>query len=445
MKGRSIQDCLAWAFEYIQQCQASGRACCILKLDFAKAFDMIEHEPMIDIMHHMGFSNKWLGWVKCIFSSGSSAILLNGAPGRQFYCKRGVQQGDPLSSLIFVLTANLLQAAINDASQRGLLQHPIPTSDDSYPVIQYADDTIVVLPACPQQADHLKEILVDYATSVGLSINFHKSTLVPINLDQIQTTNLAQIFGCTVGKLPFTYLGLPMGTTRPSVMDLMPLVSSVQRRVPAAASLLDYGSKLTLVNSVVMSLAIYAMCSIKINPKIIDPLNKLRRCCLWQKQSDDGVRGNSLVAWDLVCHPKNKGGLGVINLKMQNQGLLLKQLQKFYNRVDIPWVQLIWNKYYTDKVPHASDPCGSFWSRDLMSLLDIYRGVTNVKLVVGDLVLFWKDLWSTDVLSTSHLRAFSFAKNEDISVKKLLTSDSLGQVFHLPLSVEAIEKIRDLQ
>ena len=79
LKGRSIEDCLAWAFEYIHQCQASGRACCILKLDFVKAFDTIQHEPMIEIMRHMGFDEKWLGWIKCIFSSGSSAMLLNGA------------------------------------------------------------------------------------------------------------------------------------------------------------------------------------------------------------------------------------------------------------------------------------------------------------------------------------------------------------------------------
>lgn len=105
----------------------------------------------------------------------------------------------------------------------------------------------------------MKEILMDYATSIGLSINFHKSTLVPINLDDAQTDTLAQIFGCVVSQMLFTYLGLQMGTMRPSVTDLMPLVTSVQRRVPAAASLLDYGSKLMLVNSVVTSLAIYAM------------------------------------------------------------------------------------------------------------------------------------------------------------------------------------------
>lgn len=120
------------------------------------------------------------------------------------------------------------------------------------------------------------------------------------------------------------------------------------------ASLLDYGSKLTFVNSILTSLAIYAMCSIKIPPRIVEHLDKLRRHCFWNNKTDDGQKHNSLAAWDLICRPKPKCGLGIINLKLQNQGLSLKQLHKFYNKIDVPWVTLVWTKYYEGKVPHAS-------------------------------------------------------------------------------------------
>lgn len=124
IKTRTIQDCLAWAYEYIYQYQHSKREIVILKLDFTKAFDTVEHNVILQMLKHLGFDDKWCDWTQRILASGTSSILLNGVPGKHFHCKRGVRQGDPLSPLLFVLAADLLQCIINRGHRDGLFELP---------------------------------------------------------------------------------------------------------------------------------------------------------------------------------------------------------------------------------------------------------------------------------------------------------------------------------
>jgi hypothetical protein len=183
IKGRSISDTFVHAAELVQVCHKRKKPAVVLKLDFAKAFDTVNWDGLFRVFQARGFSDLWISWMKIILTSSKTAVLVNGQPGPWITCRRGLRQGDPISPYLFLLVAETLQCLIRNCS--GVL-HP---TEDGLPceVLQYADDTLIVLKGDLQGVSLLKQILDQFAALSGLHINYGKSTLVPIHLDE-QTT-----------------------------------------------------------------------------------------------------------------------------------------------------------------------------------------------------------------------------------------------------------------
>jgi hypothetical protein len=193
------------------------------------------------------------------------------------------------------LAADLLQHIINKA-HAGLLQLPIQSFENAgFPIIQYADDTIIFLKAAQKELLGLRALLESFAQSTGLRVNYAKTGMVPINLSLEKAEIMAGVFGCRIQSMPFTYLGLPMGTTKPRVEHFAPLMNRAERQLTSISSMLTYAGKLQLVNSVLSSLPTFTMCSLAVPVAVLEYFDRARRNCLW-RNSDINAKSKPLVA-----------------------------------------------------------------------------------------------------------------------------------------------------
>nr|GEU60523.1 hypothetical protein [Tanacetum cinerariifolium] len=103
------------------------------------------------------------------------------------------------------------------------------------------------------------------------------------------------------GSLPIRYLGVPMMTRKLHNIDCRVLINNVKKRI------LDWKDK-------------YLLCA----------------DFLWS--FDEGRRGFTSVAWKDICAPKNQGCLGLISMKLMNEGLMIKHLWNVVSKKDSLWV-----------------------------------------------------------------------------------------------------------
>ena len=241
--------------------------------------------------------------------------------------------------------------------------------------------------------------------------------------------------------MPFTYLGLPLGTTKPSVQDFSPLLNRIERKMSGFSRLLSYDGRLILVNAILSALPTFYMCSLKIPPQVVRQIDLYRKHCLWSK-GDINRKGSRLVAWETTCKPKNHGGLDIIDIEKQNDALLMKHLNSFYNHHDLPWVNLTWSKLYSNSQtpPQARCPVGSFWWKDLLKLFTPLKNLIKCDPSRGNTDLFWSGSWSPLPLKEKYPHLFSFSKKPKCSIRYFLDNE-LEANFSLPLSSQATEQL----
>lgn len=121
-----------------------------------------------------------------------------------------VRQGDPLSPFLFSLVANGLSALLSLATRANLIDG-FHLHDSTISHLQFVDDTMVFLKPINVRISNLKHILHIFEIISGLKVNWEKSSVPGIHVEDSHLDSIATLMGCKVEKLLLKYLGMPLG------------------------------------------------------------------------------------------------------------------------------------------------------------------------------------------------------------------------------------------
>jgi hypothetical protein len=240
-----------------------------------RVYDRVCWHFLEEMLSTRGFSSKWISWVMRLVKRGSIAIRLNDRNSHYFQPRKGLRQGDPLSPLLFNLVVDVFTRMLCTIASKGyligLMNRRCPEGIIS---LQYADDTLLFLVNDAQGANHLKWLMIFFEDLSGLKINYHKSDLIAINLDEQEVVQFAKKIYCKVGDFPFKYLGVSLHHEKLKREDIQPVVDKTINRIPEwKGRLLSYSARQTLLKACLTSIPIYLMSIIKFSKWVVKIIN----------------------------------------------------------------------------------------------------------------------------------------------------------------------------
>jgi len=126
--------------------------------------------------------------------------------------------------------------------------------------LQFVDDNLLIGNKNWANVHAMSVGLVLFKVMLGLKVNFHKSSLVGVNINASWLSEAASVLGRKVGKAQFLYLGLPIGDDLHRLLFWEPVVNRNKTRFSGWHSwFLSFGGCLIPLKSVLTALPIYAL------------------------------------------------------------------------------------------------------------------------------------------------------------------------------------------
>ncbi|GJX38590.1 RNA-directed DNA polymerase, eukaryota [Tanacetum coccineum] len=420
--------------EVLNWCKRKRKQAMFFKVDFAKAYDSVRWDYLLDILHAFGFGPNWCRWIRGTFTSSMASILVNGSPTSEFPFCCGLKQGDPLAPYLFILIMESLHISFSRVVDDGLFKGFQLHGSVNISHLFYADDAMFIGEWSEQNLHNIVKVLNCFHLASGLKINIAKSQVLGVGVSQNVVVQAANRIGCAVLNTPFRYLGVTVGECMSRKSAWVGLVNKLQARLSKwKVKTLSIGGRLTLLKSVLGASPIYYMSIFKVPKGVLKTMESIRSKFFNGVDSSD--RKISWVAWDNVLASKLNGGLGVSSFFALNRALLLKWVWRFISGDGSLWCKVIQAIYGSKFDLHVTDQ-PSIWCsilREVKSLKDSgFDFSSHCKKRIGDgsCTSFWYDIWLADApLCVQFPRLFALELDKEIVVANKMGASSVSASF----------------
>lgn len=353
----------------------------IVKLDLEKAYDRLEWGFLRTILQKIGFDEKMLSLIMSCLQTTSLTVLWNGDGVEEFKPTRGLRQGDPLAPYLFVLSMEILSQAINNSVAEGDW-HPIKVTRGGPDIshLMFADDLILMGEATYKQAETMQRILEEFCSWSGQKISGEKSRVFfSQNTDSTKQQQLSDKFGIQTTKDLGKYLGIPILHGRVTRNTFQPIVDKVRNKLSTwKIKTMSRMARLVLIQSVTSTIPFYYMQTVKLPAGIIREIEKLNRDFLWGDTQDK--RQHHPISWKVICSPKDEGGLGLKQLNLVNQALMVKLGWRMVMEKHTLWARTLWAKYGSPFTNTQTKQNTSFIWRSMKHAMEILTEVFRRQL-----------------------------------------------------------------
>ncbi|GJX00618.1 putative RNA-directed DNA polymerase [Tanacetum coccineum] len=395
--GRSIADNVLLTQELMHNYHLDrGVPRCAFKVDIQKAYDTVDWDFLKQVLLCFGFHVKMVDWIMECVSTTSFSISINGSLHGYFKGRRGLRQGDPLSPYLFTMVMEVLTLIFKRRVQDSLirLRFIAIVRIWSWLIYAFADDLFLFAHGDVSSATVIMEALEEFKQVSGLVPSLPKSTAYFCNVLNHIKLAILQILPFAEGHLPVKYLGVPLVSSRLVFRDCKELIEKVECRINDWKNKsLSIAGRLQLIQSVISSMNVYWASMFILPTRVLLDIEQLMRGFLWCQ----GIlgRGKAKVAWEVVCLPKEEGGLGIKRLADFNKALMTSHIWKLLSKKDSLWVKWIHTYKLRDR-NFWEIPCrgNMTWGwRNILRLRPIIREFFWYKIGDGSDVSVWFDQW----------------------------------------------------